>query len=186
LDTGRGAALRRLERAGRRRLPRHASPRPERAAGSADTGRDQGGTRAPARVSDEAPARLRGGALGAIEEVVESVLATTGKWTPEELRLHNRGKRQGFFCDDADVNSFLDEALTWRDVGFQWHWSRRRDAASLETALPAWALQTLGAHAADPRPFLYSADQLDDPASRFTMLTDPNPLQARALRLLGL
>lgn len=97
-----------------------------------------------------------------IEEVVESVLATTGKWTPEELRLHNRGKREGFFCEDADVNSFLDEALTWRDVGFHWHWSRRQDAASLETALPAWALQTLGAHAADPRPFLYDAEQLEN------------------------
>ena len=56
-----------------------------------------------------------------IEEVVESVLATTGDWGTEELRVHNRGKRQGFFCDDPDVNSFLDEALTWRDVGFQWH-----------------------------------------------------------------
>jgi deoxyribodipyrimidine photo-lyase len=100
-----------------------------------------------------------------IEEVVEAVLATTGKWTPQELRLHNRGKRQGFFCDDADVNSFLDEALTWRDVGFQWHWSRRQDAASLETALPAWALQTLGAHAADPRPFVYSADALENGAT---------------------
>ncbi len=100
-----------------------------------------------------------------IEEVVEAVLATTGRWTPDELRLHNRGKREGFFCDDPDVNSFLDEALTWRDVGFQWHWSRRADAASLETALPGWALATLGAHAADPRPHLYSAEELEDGAT---------------------
>ena len=96
---------------------------------------------------------------------METALATTGKWTPDELRLHNRGKREGFFCDDPDVNSFLDEALTWRDVGFQWHWSRRADAASLETALPAWALQTLGAHAADPRPSLYTADELENGAT---------------------
>ncbi len=100
-----------------------------------------------------------------IEEVVETALATTGKWTPDELRLHNRGKREGFFCDDPDVNSFLDEALTWRDVGFQWHWSRRRDAASLETALPAWALATLGAHAGDRRPHLYSPGELEDGAT---------------------
>jgi deoxyribodipyrimidine photo-lyase len=96
-----------------------------------------------------------------IEEVAAKVLATTGRWTPDELRLHNRGRREGFFCDDPDVNSFLDEALTWRDVGFQWHRSRRRDTASLETALPAWALQTLGAHAADERPRLYTADELE-------------------------
>jgi deoxyribodipyrimidine photo-lyase len=100
-----------------------------------------------------------------IEEVVETALATTGKWTPDELRLHNRGKREGFFCDDPDVNSFLDEALTWRDVGFQWHWSRRRDAASLETALPAWALATLGAHSGDRRPHLYSPGELEGGAT---------------------
>jgi len=96
-----------------------------------------------------------------IEEVVERVLATTGEWTPDELRIHNRGKREGFFCDDADVNAFLDEALTWRDVGFHWHWSRGDDARSLQAALPSWALETLGAHAGDERPYLYSAEELE-------------------------
>jgi len=96
-----------------------------------------------------------------IEEVAEKVLATTGDWTPEELRVHNRGKREGFFSDDADVNSFLDEALTWRDVGFNWHRARGEDAGSLQTALPPWALETLGAHAGDARPHLYTADQLE-------------------------
>jgi deoxyribodipyrimidine photo-lyase len=100
-----------------------------------------------------------------IEEVVEAALATTGRWAPDELRLHNRGKREGFFCDDPDVNAFLDEAMTWRDVGFQWHWSRLADAASLETALPSWALQTLGAHAADPRPRVYSSEELESGAT---------------------
>jgi deoxyribodipyrimidine photo-lyase len=100
-----------------------------------------------------------------IEEVVEAVLATGGKWSPGDLRLHNRGKREGFFGDDSDVNSFLDEALTWRDVGYQWHWSRRADAASLETALPAWALETLGAHATDPRPRPYAAEELESGAT---------------------
>src|SRR5512143_3670151 len=97
-----------------------------------------------------------------IEEVVEAVLATTGRWTPEELRVHNRGKREGFFGDDPDVNAFLDEALTWRDVGFQWLRARRADAASLERALPPWALATLGAHAADRRPWLYTAEELEN------------------------
>jgi deoxyribodipyrimidine photo-lyase len=94
-----------------------------------------------------------------IEEVAESVLLTTGEWTTGELRIQNRGKREGYFGDDADVNSFLDQALTWRDVGFQWHWSRRADAKSLETALPKWALATLAAHAGDRRPDLYSLEE---------------------------
>ena len=100
-----------------------------------------------------------------IEEVAETVLATTGKWSPEELRLDRRGRREGFFGDDRDVDSFLDEALTWRDLGFHWHRSRRTDAASLETALPSWALRSLGAHAGDRRPQLYSAEELEDGAT---------------------
>jgi deoxyribodipyrimidine photo-lyase len=96
-----------------------------------------------------------------IEEVVETVLGTAGRWSPKELRLHNRGKREGFFCDDPDVNAFLDQAITWRDVGFNWHWSRRADAMGLETALPPWALETLGAHARDERPFTYTVEQLE-------------------------
>jgi deoxyribodipyrimidine photo-lyase len=94
-----------------------------------------------------------------IEEVVEKALHTTGDWDVHELRLHARGKREGFFCDDADVNSFLDEALTWRDVGFQWHWHRRADTGALETALPGWAWASLRAHASDPRAHLYSPEE---------------------------
>ncbi len=95
----------------------------------------------------------------AIEEVAEAVLATTGDFRPEELRIHNRGKREGYFSDDADVNAFLDEALTWRDVGFQWHWTRRADTESLERALPGWAQATLRAHADDKRTHVYTPEE---------------------------
>jgi len=94
-----------------------------------------------------------------IEQVAAEVLAATPDWSPDHLRLDARGKREGYFADDADVNAFLDEALTWRDVGFQWHWTRRKDTASLETALPAWALATLRAHGGDRRAFTYSLEE---------------------------
>ena len=94
-----------------------------------------------------------------IEQVAAEVLASTGGWSPNDLHIDARGKREGFFSEDADVNAFLDEALTWRDVGFQWHWTRRQDTASLETALPGWALATLRAHASDRRAFVYSLEQ---------------------------
>jgi deoxyribodipyrimidine photo-lyase len=100
-----------------------------------------------------------------IEEVAEAVLRTAGRFTPDDLRVHNRGRREGFFSDDPDVNAFLDEALTWRDVGFNWHWTRRDDARSLETALPKWALATLGAHASDRRSWLYTSEELEGGAT---------------------
>jgi deoxyribodipyrimidine photo-lyase len=98
-----------------------------------------------------------------IEEVIEAVLGDG--FSPEELRLEHRGKREGFFSRDPDVNAFLDEALTWRDVGFQWHWSRRRDTASLESALPAWALATLNVHARDKRAHRYEREALEQGAT---------------------
>lgn len=93
-----------------------------------------------------------------IEELVERTLATTD-WSPELLRLDCRGKRAGFFCDDPDVNAFLDQAIVWRDVGFQWHWTRRRDTDTLVGALPSWAWATLRAHAGDPRTHVYALEQ---------------------------
>ena len=59
------------------------------------------------------------------------------------------------------MNAFLDEALTWRDLGFQWQRARGRDADALESALPGWALATLAAHSGDPRAWLYSAEELE-------------------------
>ena len=68
-------------------------------------------------------AHLHYGHLG-IDDVVAAVLGP--KWTPDELNLKTRNK-DDFFCRDANVNSYLDEAITWRDVGQQWHFARIAD-----------------------------------------------------------
>jgi deoxyribodipyrimidine photo-lyase len=56
-----------------------------------------------------------------IQEIVEATLGAN--WTPSELNLKTRNK-DDFFCRDANINGFLDEAITWRDVGLQWHYTR--------------------------------------------------------------
>jgi len=94
-----------------------------------------------------------------IEEVVVAALATVAGWSLDSLHEPARGKRDGFYCADANVNAFLDEAITWRDVGLHWHWHRRADTASLVQALPAWAWQTLHKHASDPREHVYTLEQ---------------------------
>jgi deoxyribodipyrimidine photo-lyase len=100
-----------------------------------------------------------------IEEVVEAVLAATGGWSPEELRFESRGRRAGFFTADPDVDAFLDEAVTWRDVGRHWLWHRGGDEESLERALPGWALASLGAHSGDRRTHLYSLEEWEAAAT---------------------
>ncbi|MBX7105578.1 MAG: deoxyribodipyrimidine photolyase [Gemmataceae bacterium] len=107
--------------------------------------------------SSELSAHLHYGHVS-IEEIIARVL---GRWSPDKLNLACRGKREGYYSDDLDVNSFLDEAITWRDVGFQWHWHRAADTRSLESALPTWAMKTLDAHAADRREHLYALEQFE-------------------------
>jgi deoxyribodipyrimidine photo-lyase len=91
-----------------------------------------------------------------IEEVVASVLDGRG-----DLDLARAGKREGFWGPDPDACAFLDEAVTWRDLGLHWHARRGGDAPPLEAALPAWAVATLRAHLRDPRPHRYDAEQLE-------------------------
>jgi deoxyribodipyrimidine photo-lyase len=96
-----------------------------------------------------------------IDEVVEAALQALPGWTPDALRFERRGRREGFFCDDADVSSFLDEAITWRDLGLHWHWHRRADTRSLDAALSPWAMQSLRAHADDPRSHVYAKEEFE-------------------------
>jgi deoxyribodipyrimidine photo-lyase len=92
----------------------------------------------------------------AIEEVVAAVFAAA-EARGHELRFDegSLAKRAGFFSLDPNVDSFLDEAITWRDVGYVWHWKRRKDTRSLDAALPKWAQETLTAHAGDRRSHTY-------------------------------
>ncbi|MGL6094520.1 MAG: deoxyribodipyrimidine photolyase, partial [Fimbriiglobus sp.] len=63
---------------------------------------------------------LRHGHLG-IQDVCEAVLGPD--WTPAEINPKTRNK-DDFFCRDASINGFLDEAITWRDVGYQWSYAK--------------------------------------------------------------
>lgn len=63
-------------------------------------------------------AYLHYGHIG-IQEVCEAVLGSS--WTVDEINPQARG-RDDFYCRDKNVNSFLDEAITWRDVGYHWHY----------------------------------------------------------------
>ncbi|MCE9531159.1 MAG: deoxyribodipyrimidine photolyase, partial [Planctomycetes bacterium] len=83
----------------------------------------------------------------------------------------------GFFHTDPNVNGFLDEAITWRDVGYHWHSVRNTEAGGrlgelhkpagwpypvfqdLESTLPAWAKASLAKHASDKRKFVYALEE---------------------------
>lgn len=125
----------------------------------------------------------------AIEEVIAATLNASGPWDAEMINPKTRNK-DDFFCRDANVNSFLDEAIVWRDIGH--HWSAERGMRSaelkttswqgegnpsfnfetmdfsplsrgtLETVLPPWAWASLNKHAGDRREYVYSLEQFEN------------------------
>jgi len=84
---------------------------------------------------------------------VFEALMTRERWTTRALGGRAAGKREGWWGTSAAAESFLDELVTWREVGFNMC-AHGNDYDRYES-LPAWARATLDAHAGDPRPHVY-------------------------------
>jgi deoxyribodipyrimidine photo-lyase len=78
-------------------------------------------------------------------------------WTP--LRLSDRadGAREGWWGMGDGAEAFLDQLVTWRELGYNLS-SRRDDYAAYES-LPGWARDTLEEHEVDPRPHTYTLEE---------------------------
>lgn len=102
---------------------------------------------------------LHFGHVGA-HEVVAAVLEHED-WDPGQLGDYRdtQGGRTGWWGVSAAAEAFLDQLVTWRELGYQhcWYTSDYLEYASL----PAWARKTLDAHRRDARPELYSLPDLE-------------------------
>ncbi len=93
-----------------------------------------------------------------VHEVFER-LTDREKWRPEKLSLRPSGSREGWWNMSAAAEGFLDELITWREVGFNFC-SHRADYDKFKS-LPDWAQKTLNAHARDERAYLYPLEQFE-------------------------
>jgi deoxyribodipyrimidine photo-lyase len=84
-------------------------------------------------------------------------VADSQKWNPGRLATKATGSATGWWGLDAAAESFLDELITWREIGY--NMSALRDDYAEYASLPDWVQQTLAKHAADPRPSVYTLDQ---------------------------
>ncbi len=91
-------------------------------------------------------------------EILAAIAERQG-WTPEDVAPKATGKREGWWGMSAGAEAFLDELVTWREVGLNMCF-HRDDYDQLES-LPDWAKKTIAEHADDERPVLYDLDQLD-------------------------
>ncbi|MFO1062694.1 MAG: deoxyribodipyrimidine photolyase [Pirellulales bacterium] len=80
------------------------------------------------------------------------------EWNPSKLSKPN-GKVEGFWNVGRSAEAFLDQLLTWREIGFNMCY--REPNYDRYESLPEWAQVTLAEHARDKRPRLYTAEQLD-------------------------
>jgi deoxyribodipyrimidine photo-lyase len=145
----------------------------------------RGGSRAAARVLDDfiehrlpryAEARndpddgaasglspyLHFGHVGA--HAVAARVWRAASWDPTRLAgARVSGSREGWWGLPAGSEAFLDELVTWRELGYGFCFHR----ADFDrwASLPAWARATLEQHAGDPRPHLYTRRQLERAAT---------------------
>lgn len=69
------------------------------------------------------------------------------------------GKRAGWWQMSETAESFLDELITWRELGYNMCW--QRDDYDQYSSLPEWAQTTLDEHASDPREYTYSLEEFE-------------------------
>jgi deoxyribodipyrimidine photo-lyase len=85
-------------------------------------------------------------------------LISRERWTPDRLGKKADGKREGWWGASPGAESWLDEFITWRELGYNLS-SHRNDYDRYES-LPDWSQGTLEKHARDRRAFVYSIDEL--------------------------
>jgi deoxyribodipyrimidine photo-lyase len=89
-----------------------------------------------------------------------AALAKREKWKPEKLAVRANGSREGWWNMSTNAESFLDELITWREVGYNFA-SHRQDYDRYES-LPEWAQKTLKEHARDDREFTYEPEEFEN------------------------
>lgn len=86
-------------------------------------------------------------------------IAAREEWSMDDPAPKATGSRTGWWGMSEPAEAFLDELITWRELGFNMC-SRRQDYDRYET-LPDWALDTLARHETDSRAYHYTINQLE-------------------------
>jgi deoxyribodipyrimidine photo-lyase len=79
------------------------------------------------------------------------------RWTPKKLGKNTSGKREGWWGASPGAESWLDEFVTWRELGY--NLTSHADDYDQYESLPDWAQATLEKHARDKRASVYSLDE---------------------------
>jgi deoxyribodipyrimidine photo-lyase len=98
------------------------------------------------------------------------------EWSPGALAARADGRREGWWGMSGPAEAFLDQIVTWREVGY--NFCAFRDDYADYDSLPGWARATLEAHAGDPREHVH-------PLEAFARAETRDPLWNAAQRQLS-
>jgi deoxyribodipyrimidine photo-lyase len=90
---------------------------------------------------------------------VFAALARQENWSGRNLKQAATGSRSGWWGLGPSAEGFLDQLVTWREVGFNMAW--QRDDLEQFESLPEWAKATLAQHGRDRRPHLYTLEAFE-------------------------
>ncbi|HDR16116.1 MAG TPA: deoxyribodipyrimidine photolyase [Desulfobacteraceae bacterium] len=91
-------------------------------------------------------------------EVFHSVSRSQG-WSLDRLSTSASGGRSRWWGMSPGAEAFLDQLVTWRELGF--NMCMLGSGWDSYESLPDWALSTLKAHEEDPRPHLYRPEDFE-------------------------
>lgn len=88
-----------------------------------------------------------------------TALARHEDWSPDLLAEKAHGRRHGWWGMSENAESFLDELVTWREIGF--NLCREGTDYDQYESLPEWSRKTLEDHRRDPRKYVYCLEDLE-------------------------
>lgn len=88
---------------------------------------------------------------------IVSTLLEQESWSPSQVAAKPNGSAHGWWNVSEAAESFLDEVITWRELGY--NMCCLVDNYDQYESLPDWAQTTLAEHESDQREHLYSLDQ---------------------------
>ena len=93
-----------------------------------------------------------------VHEVIDT-LFTQEQWTIPLPPPKATGSREGWWGMSSHAEAFLDEMITWRELGYIFNHYHPENYDQL-SSLPDWAKKTIHEHKDDPRPIQYTLEEL--------------------------
>ncbi len=87
-------------------------------------------------------------------------LTAHADWSIDKMAVKANGRRDGFWNASDAVDAYLDELITWREIGLA-RATHARDVITWDD-LPSFARQTLEAHAHDRRAHVYELTAFEE------------------------